>query len=84
MHTKEQQQLAKSVIENKALFEFLVSVLVEPQQAWTQEVIGMPNEQLGELVKADVMAQQKIVERFNNIKRMATETGGSSAPIAPK
>lgn len=84
MITKEDQQQAKNIIENKSLLEFLTRVLVEPQQSWTSEVIGMSNEQLGELVKADVLAQQKIIERFNKIKHMAGTKNGVAAPIAPK
>ncbi len=84
MISKEDQQQAKNIIENKPLLEFLTKYLVEPQQQWTGEVVSMSNDQLGELVKADVIAQQKIIERFNKIKHMAGTSNGVASPIAPK
>ena len=84
MISKEDQQQAKNIIENKPLLEFLTKYLIEPQQSWTAEVVTMPSEELGQLVKADVLAQQKIVERFNKIKNMAGTNGGAGSPIAPK
>jgi glutaredoxin-related protein len=85
MISKEDQQQAKNIIENKPLYDFLQKYLIEPQEIWTpQAVDALSNEQLGERVKVDVLAQQKIVTRFNNIKRMAGTNGGAGAPIAPK
>lgn len=84
MYTKEEKEIAKAIVSNASFMALLKKVLIEPQQQWTGEVIDMSNELLGELVKADVMAQQKILQRFSHLQQLGMPTSESTAPVAPK
>lgn len=83
--TENEKKLAHTIVGDPALMAFIKKVFVLQQEQFTPEqVANMTNEELGELVKADVLAQQKILKRYTNLKRLAIEKSTSKTPTAPK
>lgn len=63
----------------------LYKALVEPETKFTPELITqMSEEELGRLVKIDMMAEEKIKARFDNLKRISVEVSSKNSPVAPK
>lgn len=85
MYSQEEKEIARSIVDNKHIMELLKKVLVDPREDFGSEMIlSKTNEQLGEIVRADDLATQKIIARFNTLKTMASMHTGNTTPIAPK
>lgn len=73
------------LIGNKELSEFVFKHLIEEKEQISSDLIASKtNEELGEIVRANDLAQQKIASRFNNIKLMARTDESNSSPVAPR
>jgi hypothetical protein len=83
--TERDKKLAHTIVSDPTMLAFIKKVFVLPQEQFTPEqVANMSNGELGELVKADVLAQQKILKRYTDLKRLAIEKNTKSSPTAPK
>lgn len=75
------KKLAKGIVENEAIMSLLYRVLVEPrEQISAERAVSMPNADLGELVKADALAQAKIEKRFADLKRLPDSLPSNKPP----
>ena len=85
MYTKEEKELAAVMLSNEGFIELLAKVFLETKDKINEELIlTKNNEELGEIVKASVLAEQKVKARFNILKRLAniipTGTKGKGVP----
>lgn len=83
MYTEKDKKLAQSIISNEPVMELLKKVLIQPQKNWSGEILTMKNEDLGELVKADVMAQQEILRRFEILEKLGTQKKEGKPKVVP-
>jgi hypothetical protein len=81
---EQEKKLAQDLLLNKDLIALIAKVFLTPQEEWTTDVLKRPNDEVGELVKADVLAQQKIVGRFNELKRAGFNSPDTETPVAPE
>ena len=70
-YTEQDRKLAQDLFLNKDYMALIMKAFLQPQEEWTTDVLKRPNDEIGELVKADVLAQQKITARFNAFKKIA-------------
>lgn len=83
MYTKEEKATAKALVENKAYMELLAKVFTGKEDQINPDIVlAKTNEQLGEIIRADMQAEEKIKDRFNLLKRIAVtyEGKGSNVP----
>lgn len=85
-YSDEERALARKVVANKNLLGLLAKVLVSPNEVISSDLVAQKtNEQLGELVRADDMARQKIVSRWGELIRLGTPVDEhEAAEIAPE
>lgn len=85
MFTDKEKQIAKSIVDNEDYVELLAKVLLTEEDKFTSEVIqSKTNEELGEYVRANDLAEQKVKQRFNRLKMAAEQKGGKPNPAAKK
>ena len=83
MYTKEEKELAKALVENKPYMALLAKIMLEKEDKINSDIIlTKTNEQLGEMVRADDLAEQKIANRFNILKNLGTSFGKKPVPTA--
>lgn len=83
-YTDDEKALAKSLTDDPAIMALLRKVFVEDREELNPDLaLSKPNTELGELVKADLLANQKVANRLSTLKRLATGTQRPNAPIAP-
>ncbi len=84
-YTEEEKLTAKQMLDNKSFLELLAKVLLSEEETLTPEVItSKTNEELGELVRANSLAEQKIKLRFNLLKKLGrsdSEDGGKGRTV---
>ena len=81
---KEEVRLAKQLIENEELCDFVVNHLVQPFTYAGVAMLDKTNEELGELAKTEILANGVIQDRFIKLKNLASspETGKKAEPAA--
>lgn len=85
MYTEEERQVARAIIGNKQYTELIAKVFLESEDKLTSDVIlSKTNEELGEIVRANDLAEQKVKSRFNVLKMLAQNSQGSPKPAAKK
>lgn len=85
MYTEDERQIAKALIGNKQYTELIAKVFLESEDKLSSDVIlNKTNEQLGEIVRASDLAEQKVKSRFNVLKMLAQNAGGQAKPAAKK
>lgn len=73
-YSDEDKQLAASIVSNKDIVELLGRIFLTEDTKLSAEVISTkPNAELGEFVRADYLAEQKVLNRFSKLKQLASE-----------
>lgn len=82
MYSKEERGLAKKLCESKEYMELIAKVFLEVEDKLTPDVVNTKtNEELGEIVRADSLAEQKIKSRYNTLRLIAqSSTEGKPKP----
>mgnify|MGYP000518667555 CR=1 FL=1 len=84
-YTQEEREVAQALVNNKPALELLAKVFLETEDKLTQDIItSKTNDQLGELVRADDMAEQKVRNRFVVLKNLGIAPRGKSSLTAPE
>lgn len=74
MYTEKDKQIAKAIVENAPMVELLAKVLLAEEDKLSAELISSKtNDELGEFVRANYLAETKIKLRFDRLKRLASE-----------
>jgi|TARA_R110000782_G_scaffold11199_3_gene34352 hypothetical protein len=73
MERKQLIETAKRLINDEGLMQLFQELMlnVTETQLSAGELKGMSDEQIGQVTRGDMMADQKILERFNRIKNLA-------------
>lgn len=83
MYTDEEKQIAKKLLENEEYLELIAKVFLTTEDKLDSSFVhGKDNEKLGEIVRANVLAEEKVKSRFNILKSLArTNTGVKQKPV---
>ena len=76
MYTQEQKETAKRLLEDKQAIELIATIFLDTEDKLTAETInGKTNEELGEIVRAGLLAEEKIKQRYAVLKHIASQVG---------
>lgn len=76
MEKQDKIDAAKRLFNDQPLVDLLSEYLLEVEEKLNPSVIqNMTDEQVGQITRAELVADQKIRERFGRIKNLTTMTG---------
>ena len=82
MYTPEDRQVAQALCSNPRYLALLAKVFLDEDDKLTPElVMQKTNEELGEMVRASMLAEIKVKNRYAMLKRLA-EKKGTPKPAA--
>lgn len=85
MLTEQEKQIAKALIDNEEYKKLLTKVMLTDDLDLTlEEVNSKDDKELGELLRADIRANDKVKRRFAILQRAAQEKQGKPNPAAKK
>jgi len=70
MFTQEEKQTAQALLSNKGFVELIAKVFLETEDKFTDDTFQKSNEELGEVVRANYLAEQKVKLRFNRLQML--------------
>jgi hypothetical protein len=71
--TKKERALARQVVSDKELTEFLAKIFTKQEEDISLDIVSKKtNQELGEIVRANAMAQQKVLSRWASLVRLGT------------
>jgi len=79
--TQDEQATLNSL--NKKHFDLITKFFVRPFEGLPKEYVNVPNESLGEIVKAQMMARENNRLFLADMKSHVATTGEEPAPVAP-
>jgi len=82
-YTDEEKQTAQALNSNQGFLELIAKVFLDTEDKLTDEFVqGKTNEELGEIVRANNMAEQKVKLRFNQLRMLGqkVEKGSHKVP----
>lgn len=83
MYTKEDRQIAKALCSDPKYLELIAKVFLEEEDKLSIEFVTQKtNDQLGEIVRANTLAEIKVKNRYATLKRLSSETPGKPKPAA--
>lgn len=81
MFDERDKQLAKQLVENKDMLEFILKVLNMEDKLSYEAIKSKDNQELGEITRANYLAQEKLVARYSKIKQLAQELSGKPQKV---
>lgn len=85
MYNEKEKQTAQAILSNEDFTELIAKVFLEVEDKLTSDVVNSHSDKaLGEIVRANDLAEQKIKTRFNRLKMLAQEKQGKPNPAAKK
>ncbi len=83
MFTQEDKDIARGLMANGKFVELIAKVFLDTEDKLSLDLVKTStNEQLGEFVRADMMAEVKVKTRFAKLKNLASEPTGKAKPAA--
>jgi hypothetical protein len=82
MYTQEDKDIAKALLSNEKFTELIAKVFLDTEDKLSLDMLARNDEELGQLVRADMMAEVKVKTRFAKLKQLASETVGKPKPAA--
>ena len=71
MELEQKKEIARRLTESDEYMQVLAEIFLETEDKLTYETVNnKTNEELGEIVRADSIAEQKIATRFNRLKML--------------
>lgn len=85
MFTDKEKKTANQLLKNEAFGDLLAKVFLETEDKLNSDLIQKKtNAELGEIVRADDLAEQKVRQRFGVLKNLAQEVGGKKPQKVPR
>lgn len=85
MFTKEEKQVAQQIVSNKDFVQLLAKVFLDTEEKISSETVnGKTNEELGEIVRANTLAEEKVQLRFSRLKQLGVDVGDKKNHAVPK
>lgn len=82
MYTEEEKLTAQAIVSNKHFTELLKKMFLEVEDKLDSTAIdGRTNEQLGEIVRANSLAERKIAMRYSKLLQLGTKLDGKSNKV---
>ena len=82
MYTNEEKQTAQALLSNKGFVELIAKVFLDTEDRFTDETVqGKTNEELGEIVRANYLAEQKVKLRFNRLQMLGQKNEGKDRKV---
>lgn len=83
MYTDEEKNTAAALLNNNEYVELIAKVFLESEDKINSDVVlAKTNEELGEIVRANDLAEQKVKSRFNTLKMLARPKNSKPNPAA--
>lgn len=74
-YTDKEKEAAKHIVDSENIKNLLAKIFTQRSTTITMETVQKKtNEQLGEHVRADAIAEQKILQRWGELVRLGTDT----------
>ena len=81
MFTQDDKEIARALLQSDKYVELLTKVFLTEEERITDEVINeKTNKELGEIVRANHLANVKVRTRFAKLKQLASENKGKPNP----
>lgn len=81
-YSQQEKKTAQAIISNKDFCELLAKVLLSTEETLSMEVVReKTNEELGEIVRADAIAKEKIQLRWNKLKQLGQSNSGKKSSV---
>jgi hypothetical protein len=81
-YSQEEKKTAQAIISNKDFCALLAKVLLSTEETLSMEVVrDKTNEELGEIVRADAIAKEKIQIRWNKLKQLGQSNSGKKSSV---
>ena len=82
MYTEEEKLTAQALVSNKAFVDLIKKMFTEREDKLNPDImIAYDNERLGELVRADFMAEEKLKSRYSQLIQLGTKLEGKSNKV---
>ena len=82
--TQDEQATLNALGANKKNFELIAKFFVRPFEGLPNEYKNVPNEQLGEIIKSQLLARELGIKYLLEMKTHVASAEGVSTPIAPE
>lgn len=82
MYTEEEKLTAQALVSNKAFTDLMKKVFLDVEDKLDPTAVdNRTNEQLGELVRADSIAERKIAMRYSKLLQLGAKLDGKSNKV---
>lgn len=82
MYTEEEKLTAQALVSNKAFTDLLKKVFLDIEDKLNADIIlAKENEALGQMVRADFMAEEKIKMRYSKLLQLGAKLDGKSNKV---
>lgn len=82
MYTEEEKMTAQALVSNKAFTDLIKKMFTEKEDKLNPDImIAYDNERLGEFVRADFMAEEKLKSRYSQLIQLGTKLEGKSNKV---
>lgn len=81
--TKEEQSTLNALGSNKKNLEIIAKYFIRPFESIPFEYKNVPNEQLGEIVKSQLLAKEHNLRFLAEMKASIASEEGTNTPVAP-
>lgn len=82
--TQEEQATLNALGSNKKNFELIAKFFVRPFEELPNQYKNVPNEQLGEIIKSQLLARELGIKYLLEMKSNVASEEGTNTPIAPE
>ena len=82
--TQDEQATLNSLGSNKKNFELIAKFFIRPFESLPKEYKNVPNEQLGEIIKSQLLARELCIKYLLEMKSSVASEVEGSTPIAPE
>lgn len=82
--TQDEQAVLNALGANKKNFEIIAKFFVRPFEGLPVEYKNVPNEQLGEIIKGQLLARENNIKYLLDMKASVATEKEESTPIAPE
>jgi hypothetical protein len=82
--TQDEQATLNALGSNKKNFELIAKFFIRPFEGLPNEYKNVPNEQLGEIIKGQLLARENSVKYLLEMKAHVATEAASTVPIAPE
>lgn len=81
MYTQEDKHLAKQLVAEEKYMELIAKIFLEEEDKFSIELVtNKTNGELGEMVRANTLAEVKVKNRYAKLKQLAQGSGEKEKP----